>query len=65
MPFKANASRHHHIPKQTRKVSNWADYNASARQHGSLRCGLVRASDLPFLQIGGILGKLPGYRRKT
>jgi hypothetical protein len=35
MPFKANASRHH-IPKQTRKVSNWADYNASLRQRGSL-----------------------------
>jgi Transposase DDE domain len=36
MPFKANASRRHHIPKQTRKVSNWADYNASLRQRGSL-----------------------------
>ncbi len=36
MPFKANASRRHHIPKQTRKVTNWADYNASLRQRGSL-----------------------------
>jgi hypothetical protein len=36
MPFKANAARRHHIPKQTRKVSNWADYNASLRQRGSL-----------------------------
>ena len=36
MPFKANASRRHHIPKQTRKVSNWADYNASLRRRGSL-----------------------------
>ena len=37
MPFKANASpRHHHIPKQTRKVSNWADYNASLGRRGSL-----------------------------
>src|ERR1700712_808588 len=36
MPFKANAARRHHIPKQVRKVSNWADYNASLRQRGSL-----------------------------
>jgi Transposase DDE domain len=36
MPFKANAARRHHIPKQTRKVTNWADYNASLRQRGSL-----------------------------
>ena len=32
MPFKANAARRHHIPKQKRKVANWADYNASLRQ---------------------------------
>jgi hypothetical protein len=36
MPFKANAARRHHIPKQKRKVTNWADYNASLRQRGSL-----------------------------
>ena len=36
MPFKANAARRHHIPKQTRKVTNWTDYNASLRQRGSL-----------------------------
>ena len=36
MPFKANASRRHHILKQTRKVSNWADCNASLRRRGSL-----------------------------
>jgi hypothetical protein len=36
MPFKANAARRHHIPRQTRKVTNWADYNASLRQRGSL-----------------------------
>ena len=36
MPFKANAARRHHIPKQRRKVTNWADYNASLRQRGSL-----------------------------
>jgi hypothetical protein len=36
MPFKANADRRHHIPKQKRKVTNWAAYDASLRQRGSL-----------------------------
>jgi Transposase DDE domain len=36
MPFKANASRRHHIPKQKLKVINWAAYDASLRQRGSL-----------------------------
>jgi hypothetical protein len=36
MPFKANAARRHHIPKQKRKVTNWAAYDASLRQHASL-----------------------------
>ena len=36
MPFKANAARRHHIPKQKRKVTNWAAYDASLRQGGSL-----------------------------
>jgi hypothetical protein len=36
MPFKANAARRHHIPKQKRKVTNWPAYDASLRQRGSL-----------------------------
>ena len=36
MPFKANAGRRHYIPKQKRKVINWAAYDASLRQRGSL-----------------------------
>ncbi len=28
MPFKANADRRHHIPKQRYKVTNWAEYDA-------------------------------------
>ncbi len=36
MPFKLNADRRHHIPKQTFKVTNWAAYDASLRQRGSL-----------------------------
>src|SRR3954464_6552507 len=36
MPFKANADRRHHIPKQGRRVTNWAEYDAALRQRGSL-----------------------------
>ena len=36
MPFKANADRRHHIPKQKRRVTNWPAYDASLRQRGSL-----------------------------
>jgi len=31
MPFKANATRRHHIPKQKHKVANWRAYDASLR----------------------------------
>jgi hypothetical protein len=36
VPIKANADRRHHIPKQKRKVTYWAAYDASLRQRGSL-----------------------------
>ena len=36
MPFKLNQDRRRHIPKQTRKVTNWREYDASLRQRGSL-----------------------------
>ena len=36
MPFKANAARRHHIPKQRHRVTNWRAYDASLRQRGSL-----------------------------
>src|SRR3954451_10417543 len=36
MPFKANRQRRHHIPKQRRRVTNWAVYDASLRARGSL-----------------------------
>src|SRR5215207_9225968 len=42
MPFKANAARRHHIPKQRHRVTNWAEYDAALRQRGSLT---VRFSD--------------------
>ena len=36
MPFKANANRRHHIPKQRHRVTNSAAYDAALRQRGSL-----------------------------
>jgi hypothetical protein len=36
VPFKANAERRHHIPKQRHRVTNWAAYDAGLRQRGSL-----------------------------
>jgi hypothetical protein len=36
MPFKANAARRHHIPKQRYRVRNWAEYDTALRQRGSL-----------------------------
>ncbi len=36
MPFKAQAPRRHHIPKQKHRVTNWAEYDAGLRARGSL-----------------------------
>jgi hypothetical protein len=36
MPFKANATCCHHIRKQRHRVTNWAEYDASLGQRGSL-----------------------------
>ena len=36
MPFKANASCRHYIPKQRHRVRNWAEYDAGLRAGGSL-----------------------------
>jgi hypothetical protein len=36
VPFKANAARRHHIPKQRYRVTNWVEYDAALRQRGSL-----------------------------
>ncbi len=41
MPFKLNADRRHHIPKQKFKVTNWAAYDASLCQRGSLTVWLT------------------------
>ena len=36
MPFKANAERRHHIPKQCHRVKNSVTYDAALRQRGSV-----------------------------
>jgi len=36
VPFKANAERRHHIPKQRHRAANSATYDAALRQRGSL-----------------------------
>ncbi|MBK3803292.1 IS5 family transposase [Azospirillum brasilense] len=36
MPQKANAARRHHIPRPKCRVTNWAEYDATLRQRGSL-----------------------------
>ena len=36
VPFKTNAERRHHIPKQRHRVTNSAAYDAALRQRGSL-----------------------------
>ena len=36
VPFKVNADRRHHIPKQRDRVTNWSEYDAALRQRGSL-----------------------------
>jgi hypothetical protein len=44
MPFKANAARRHHIPKQRHWVTNWAEYDAALRQRGSLTVWFTEAA---------------------
>src|SRR3954453_2122196 len=44
MPFKINAARCHHIPKQRRRVTNWAEYDAALRQRGSLTVWFTEAA---------------------
>jgi hypothetical protein len=44
MPFKANAARRHRIPKQQRQITNWAVYDATLRQRGSLTVWFTEAA---------------------
>jgi hypothetical protein len=44
VPFKTNAARRHHIPKQRHKVTNWAAYNNALRQRGRLTVRFIDAA---------------------
>src|SRR5829696_4501116 len=44
MLFKAYAARRHRIPKQQRRVTNWAEYDAALRQRGSLTVWFTEAA---------------------
>ena len=44
VPFKANADRRHHIPKQQHRVTNWPEYDAALRQRGSLTVWFTEAA---------------------
>src|SRR3954453_9349200 len=44
MPFKINADRRHRIPKQRRRITNWAEYDAALRQRGSLTVWFTEAA---------------------
>ena len=44
MPFKANAERRHHIPKQRHWVTNSAAYDMALRQRGSLTVWFTNAA---------------------
>jgi hypothetical protein len=44
MPFKANADRRHRIPKQRRRITNWAEYNAALRQRSNLTVWFTKAA---------------------
>src|SRR3954469_1381643 len=44
LPFKLNQDRRHHIPKQKHKVANWAEYDTSLRQRGSLTVWFTEAA---------------------
>ena len=58
MPFKANAARRHHIPKQRRRVTNWSEYDAALRGRGSLTVWFTKEAiaawqALPRITRGG------------
>ena len=44
VPFKINAGRRHHIPKQRYRVANWTEYDTALRQHGSFTVWLTKRS---------------------
>jgi hypothetical protein len=48
MPFKAKVTCRRHIPKQRRRVTNWAEYDAGLRARGSLTVRFTPEANAPF-----------------
>jgi len=48
VPFKAEAERRHHIPKQRHRVTNTAAYDAALRQRGSLTVWFTNTAIAPW-----------------
>jgi DDE family transposase len=48
VPFKTNAARRHHIPKQRHRVMNWAEYDAALCQWGSLTVWFTAEAIAPW-----------------
>jgi len=58
LPFKLNADRRHHSPKQRRKVMNSAAYDAALCQRGSLTVWFIEEAVAawkaePRMTVGG------------
>jgi hypothetical protein len=77
LPFKANAARRHHIPKQKHRVTNWAEYDAALRARGSLTVWFTPEAVAAWAAaprrlvawIGGVGAlsptRVPGYAMRT
>src|SRR3712207_4399811 len=64
MPFKCNADRRHHIPRQRHRVTNWAEYDAGLRARGSLTVWFTaEAIEAWRAEPGPGRGRQPRYSR--
>src|SRR5271166_6546909 len=62
VPFKANADRRHHIPKQRHRVMNWPEYDAALRQRGSLTVWFTEAAIAGFFDASSGFEQAPQWR---
>lgn len=58
MPFKSNADRQHHIPKQRHRVTHWAECHAGLRARSSLTAWIT-AEAIECLASRGAPGAVP------
>jgi hypothetical protein len=66
MPFKANADRRHRIPKQRRRITNWAEYDAALRKRGGLTVWFTEAATAAWhAEPRTTLGGQPHYSSRA